>query len=82
MRNSKKNHKILQSYFKKRKCMKVYVQCFWMGSLKILKMSDCNSLINKNNAVTIIIPGDPFSELHKMSLKYLGEKSTKTVKKV
>lgn len=53
-----------------------------MGSLKILKMSDCNSLINKNNAVTIIIPGDPFSELHKMSLKYLREKSTKTVEKV
>lgn len=53
--------------------MELYVQCFWMGSLNILKMSDCNKLINKNNAVTIKIPIGPFSEFSKMILKYLWE---------
>lgn len=33
--------------------MELYVQCFWMESLNILKMSDHDKLINKNNAVTI-----------------------------
>lgn len=51
--------------------MQLYVQCFWKGSLNILKMSDCNKLIDKYKAVTIKIPMGPFSELYKMILKDL-----------
>ena len=33
--------------------MELYVQCFWVESLNILKMSDHDKVTDKNNAVTI-----------------------------
>ena len=39
--------------------MEQYVQCVWMGSLHILRMSDCNKLVDKYNAVTTQIPAGP-----------------------